>query len=54
VILERLELDTILFLKKKIKNFVVFFSISKLNHMPFVTYNYCMKNGHVLKNYNVR
>jgi len=37
-------------LEKKAKKFSSFFSKSETNAMPFISYNYCMKKGHVLKN----
>ena len=36
--------------KKKAKKFSSFFSKSKPNDMPFISYNYCMKKGHIIKN----
>ena len=37
-------------LEKKVKKFSSFFSKSEPNAMPFISCNYCMKKGHVLKN----
>ena len=36
--------------EKKAKKFSRFFSKSEPNVMPFISCNYCMKKGHVLKN----
>ena len=36
--------------EKKAKKFSSFFSKSEPNAMPFISCNYCMKKGHVLKN----
>jgi len=36
--------------KKKTKKFPSFFSKSKPNDMSFISCNYCMKKGHVIKN----
>jgi len=36
--------------EKKAKKFSSFFSKSEPNDMPFISCNYCMKKGHVLKN----
>jgi len=36
--------------EKKAKKFSSFVSKSEPNAMPFISYNYCMKKGHVLKN----
>ena len=40
--------------EKKTKKCSSFFSKSEPNAMPFISCNYCMKNGHVLKNCHVR
>jgi len=40
--------------EKKAKKFSSFFSKSEPNDMPFISYNYCVKKGHVLKNCNAR
>jgi len=40
--------------EKKAKKFFSFFSKSEPNALPFISYNYCMKKGHVLKNCYVR
>jgi len=37
-------------LEKKAKKFSSFFSKSEPNVMSFISWNYCMKKGHVLKN----
>ena len=39
---------------KKAKKFSSFFSKSEPNFMPFISCNYCMKKGHVLKNFYAR
>jgi len=36
--------------EKKGKKFSSFFSKSEPNAMPFISINYCIKKGHVLKN----
>ena len=36
--------------EKKAKKFSSFFSKNEPNAMPFISCNYCMKKGHVLKN----
>ena len=41
-------------LEKKAKKFSSFFSKSQPNVVPFISCNYCMKKGYVLKNCNVR
>ena len=40
--------------KKKTKKFSSFFSKSKRNDMPFISCNYCMQKGHVIKNCHAR
>ena len=40
--------------EKKAKKFSSFFSKSEPNAMPFISCNYCMKQGHVLKNFYAR
>jgi len=40
--------------EKKAKKLSSFFSNSEPNVMPFISCNYCMKKGHVLKNCHVR
>jgi len=40
--------------EKKAKKFFSFFSKSEPNAMPFISCNYCMKKGHILKNCHVR
>jgi len=40
--------------EKKAKKFSSFFCKSEPNVMPFISCNYCMKKGHVLKNFHVR
>jgi len=40
--------------EKKTKKFSSFFSKRKSNDMPFISCNYCMKKGHVIKNCYVR
>ena len=40
--------------EKKAKKFSSFFSKSEPNVMSFIFCNYCMKKGHVLKNFYVR
>jgi len=40
--------------EKKEEKFSSFFSKSKTNVMPFISCNYCMKKGHILKNCHVR
>jgi len=37
-------------LEKKAEKFSSFFSKNELNAMSFISRNYCMKKGHVLKN----
>ena len=52
VFLERM--DLVIIHEKKAKKFSSFFSKSEPNVMPFISYNYYMKKGHVLKNYYAR
>jgi len=40
--------------EKKAKKFSSFFSKSEPNAMPFISCNYCMKKGHILKSFHVR
>jgi len=40
--------------EKKVKNFSSFFYKSEPNDMSFISCNYCMKKGHVYKNYYAR
>jgi len=39
--------------EKKAKKFSSFFSKSEPNAIPFISCNYCMKKGHILKNCHV-
>jgi len=41
-------------LEKKANKFSSFFSKSEPNAMPFISCNYCMKKGYILKNCHVR
>jgi len=40
--------------EKKAKKFSSLFSNSMPNDMQFISYNYCVKKGHVYKNWYVR